>query len=212
MLSPRPGIANENRPNGVFVCRSLVIQPDGLEIPDMDKAFAEHFAADWIDSWNSHDLDRVLSHYADDFEMTSPVIIQIDAERSGTLRGKAAVGRYWRKALELIPDLHFELIAVLAGVTSITLYYKGAGGRLAAEVLHFGAERRVTRSARSTMRPQEENLEQDFTRLYRCPSSTNRWTSAAPPHMSGPTGLGRGVHALPAPFFLEARAVICREP
>ena len=111
----------------------------------MDKAFAEHFAADWIDSWNAHDLDRVLSHYADDFEMSSPVIIQVAAEASGTLRGKAAVGAYWRKALELIPDLHFELISVLVGVTSITLYYRGARG-LSAEVLHFGAEQKVTRA------------------------------------------------------------------
>ena len=109
----------------------------------MDKAFAEHFAADWIDSWNAHDLDRVLSHYADDFEMSSPVIIQVAGEPSGVLRGKAAVGAYWRKALELIPDLHFELISVLAGVTSITLYYKGARDRLAAEVFHFGADQKV---------------------------------------------------------------------
>ena len=112
----------------------------------MDKDFAEHFAADWIDSWNAHDLDRVLSHYADDFEMWSPVIIQMAGEPSGTLRGKAAVGAYWARALDLIPDLHFELMSVLVGVASITLYYKGARGRLAAEVFHFGAEQKVSRA------------------------------------------------------------------
>jgi len=37
----------------------------------MDKAFAERFAAGWIGSWNAHDLGRVLSHYANDFEMSS---------------------------------------------------------------------------------------------------------------------------------------------
>ena len=79
----------------------------------MDNAFAEHFANDWIDAWNSHDLQRILSHYADDFEMTSPVIIQLTNEPSGTLRGKTAVGDYWTKALQLIPDLHFELITTL---------------------------------------------------------------------------------------------------
>ena len=110
----------------------------------MDKAFAEHFAADWIESWNAHDLGRVLSHYADDFEMSSPVIVQVAAEPSGPLWGKAAVGAYWAKALELIPDLHFELISVLVGVTSITLYYNGTRGRLAAEVFHFGTRRMVS--------------------------------------------------------------------
>jgi hypothetical protein len=112
----------------------------------MDKAFAEHLAADWIESWNAHDLRRVLSHHADDFEMSSPVIIQVAAEPSGTLRGKGAVGAYWAKALKLIPDLHFELISVLVGVTSITLCYKGTRGRLAAEVFHFGARQMVSRA------------------------------------------------------------------
>jgi hypothetical protein len=112
----------------------------------MQNAFVEHFAADWIDSWNSHDLERVLSHYADDFEMSSPFIIQLAGEPSGTLRGKSAVAKYWRKALDLIPDLHFELISVLAGVTTITLLYKAAHGGLAAEVFHFDAEQRVTTS------------------------------------------------------------------
>jgi hypothetical protein len=28
----------------------------------IDKTFAEHFAQEWIDVWNSHDLNRILSH------------------------------------------------------------------------------------------------------------------------------------------------------
>jgi len=112
----------------------------------MNNAFAEHFAKDWVDSWNSHDLQRILSHYADDFEMSSPVIIQLANEASGTLRGKAAVGDYWAKALQLIPDLHFELITTLVGVNSITLYYRGAQGRLAAEVFHFNREQKVSKA------------------------------------------------------------------
>lgn len=112
----------------------------------IDKAFAEHFAADWIAAWNAHDLDGILSHYADDFEMSSPVIVQIAGETSGMLRGKVAVGAYWRKALQLIPDLHFELVSVLVGVGSITLYYKGARGRLAAEVFHFDPANKVVKA------------------------------------------------------------------
>jgi hypothetical protein len=117
-----------------------------MELLKMDKTFAENFAADWIAAWNAHDLERILSHYADDFEMSSPVIVQVAGEPSGTLRGKDAVGAYWEKALGLIPDLQFELLSVLAGVNSITLYYKGARGRLAAEVFHFGPGNRVVRA------------------------------------------------------------------
>ena len=111
----------------------------------LDKAFADHFAADWIDAWNTHDLDRVLSHYTDDFDMSSPVIIKVAGEPSGTLQGKEAVGFYWAKALQLIPDLHFELITTLVGVNSITLYYKSARG-LSAEVFHFNQDGKVMRA------------------------------------------------------------------
>ena len=111
----------------------------------IDRAFAEVFAADWIDSWNSRDLSRILSHYSEDFEMSSPVIIEVVGEPSGTLKGKEAVGAYWTKALQLRPDLHFELITTLNGVNSITLYYKGHRG-LSAECFHFGSDQKVIMS------------------------------------------------------------------
>lgn len=100
------------------------------------KEFILAFASGWIDAWNSHDLKRILSHYAEDFEMSSPVIAKLTGEVSGKLRGKASVGDYWMKALELNPNLRFELITALAGVNSITLYYQGHRG-LSAEVFHF---------------------------------------------------------------------------
>ena len=34
-------------------------------------------------------------------------------EPSGKLRGKAAVGGYWAKALQILPDLYFELVTAL---------------------------------------------------------------------------------------------------
>jgi ketosteroid isomerase-like protein len=111
----------------------------------IDQLFANRFAADWIGAWNNHDLERVLIHYTDDFTMSSPVIIKVADEPSGTLRGKEKVRIYWAKALKLIPDLHFELITTLTGVDSITLYYKGHRG-FSAEVFHFDGKGKVVRA------------------------------------------------------------------
>ena len=111
----------------------------------IDKAFAEHFAADWIESWNAHDLDRILAHYSDDFEMSSPYIITVAGEASGTLRGKGAVRAYWVLALDLIPNLHFDLVATLIGVNSITLYYNSVRGA-AAEVFHYNQDGKIARA------------------------------------------------------------------
>ena len=112
----------------------------------LTREFAEHFAQEWIAAWNAHDLARILSHYAEDFEMSSPRIVQIADEPSGVLRGKAAIGAYWAKALALLPDLHFELDSVLLGAQSLTLYYRGPRG-MAAEVFFFDAQGLVVRAA-----------------------------------------------------------------
>ncbi|HEY5993401.1 MAG TPA: nuclear transport factor 2 family protein [Gallionellaceae bacterium] len=111
----------------------------------IDQALADHFAEDWIASWNAHDLDRILSHYTDDFEMSSPVIVKVTGEPSGMLKGKEKVGAYWARALQMNPGLHFELVTTLLGMNSITLYYKGVRG-LSAEVFHFTPEGKVARA------------------------------------------------------------------
>jgi ketosteroid isomerase-like protein len=112
----------------------------------IERDFAQRFAADWIDAWNAHDLERILSHYAEDFEMSSPVIAQLMGEATGLLRGKAAIRDYWRKALDRNPALRFELVNVFVGSGSVTLTYRGHRG-LSAEVFCFDAAGMVYRAA-----------------------------------------------------------------
>ncbi len=112
----------------------------------ISKDFALHFANEWVAAWNAHDLDRILAHYTDDFEMSSPVILQLTNEPTGTLRGKAAIRDYWAKALAQRPDLHFELVNVFAGAGSVTVTYRGHRGS-SAEVFWFNAALEVFRAA-----------------------------------------------------------------
>src|SRR5262249_17318760 len=113
----------------------------------LTKADAEAFARAWISAWNSHDLERILAHYSDDFEFSSPFIVQIAGEPSGTLRGKKAAAAYWAKALARSPNLHFELDSVLWGVRSLVIYYHGHDGSMAAEWLELGESGQVVKSA-----------------------------------------------------------------
>ena len=57
---------------------------------------AARLAVDWIAAWNAHDLDRILAHYAEDFEMRSPLIVERGIDASGVLRGKPAIRAYWQ--------------------------------------------------------------------------------------------------------------------
>lgn len=101
-------------------------------------AFADH----WIESWNSHDLDQIMSHYTEDFEMSSPVIVTAMNEPSGKLKGKEAIRFYWSKALEKYPELKFEKLHVLVGINSVTIIYNGVRG-LSAESFHFASSGKV---------------------------------------------------------------------
>jgi ketosteroid isomerase-like protein len=112
----------------------------------MTEAEARERAAEWIAAWNAHDLERILSHYTDDFTMSSPYIVGFVGDPSGTLHGKAAVGAYWSKALERVPDLRFELLDVLAGVDSLALYYRSSvTGKTVVEVLALAPDGRYVR-------------------------------------------------------------------
>jgi hypothetical protein len=106
----------------------------------INKDWADRFARDWVDSWNAHDLEKVLVHYTWDIEMSSPFIVSLTGETSGTLKGKAQVAAYWRRALERVPDLHFELYQVFVCMNSITIYYRALLGKLATEVLYFNPD------------------------------------------------------------------------
>jgi ketosteroid isomerase-like protein len=112
----------------------------------MTHAEALAFAREWVAAWNAHDLARILAHYADGFEMTSPYVVTIAGEPSGTLRGKEAVGAYWRSALERFPDLRFELTGVLVGVGSLAICYNGVRGIRACEMLTFDLSGKVARA------------------------------------------------------------------
>jgi ketosteroid isomerase-like protein len=106
-----------------------------------------NLAPDWIAAWNSHDLDRVLEFYTDDFEMSSPHIVSIVGEPSGTLQSKAAVRAYWEKALTLFPDLRFTLETLYTGANSALICYTNQAGRRCGEMLFFNDEGKCFRSA-----------------------------------------------------------------
>lgn len=113
----------------------------------MTRQWADKFASEWIEAWNSHDLDRILSHYTDGFEMSSPLIIQFMGEPSGRLVGKDQIRPYWQAALSRNPDLRFELVAVFIGANTLAIHYTNQKGRSGVEVFFFDDSGLVFRSA-----------------------------------------------------------------
>ena len=72
-------------------------------IAPADIAAARAFARDWVAAWNSHDLDRILSHYAEDVEFRSPFVVALTGvtvltllRREARLRCATTGARRWR--------------------------------------------------------------------------------------------------------------------
>jgi ketosteroid isomerase-like protein len=103
------------------------------------------FAAEWVEAWNSHDLNRVLSHYEEDVVLTSPRIRLILAKDDGTISGKPALRDYMGLALKKVPDLRFTLDRVFSGVNAVVLEFHTNDGRHGAEFMEFGPNGRVSR-------------------------------------------------------------------
>jgi hypothetical protein len=88
----------------------------------LQASFARELAQDWVDAWNSHDLEKIMTHYGDEVLLTSPVALKV-LGGDGTLRGKAALRTYFQRGLQAFPDLRFDLIDVLWGTETIVIYY-----------------------------------------------------------------------------------------
>lgn len=111
----------------------------------MTEADAQEFAGAWIAAWNSHDLDRILEHYTEDAEVTSPLVETYVGPGRTTVRGKPALRAYWGAALATYPDLQFRLFRAYAGPSSLVLHYQSVQGLVAAECLELDPGGRVQR-------------------------------------------------------------------
>jgi ketosteroid isomerase-like protein len=100
----------------------------------------QQYAEQWIAEWNARDLDAVLAHYADDVVFRSPVAARVRPDSGGIITGKAALEDYWRAALALVADLHFELEAVYPSVDALTICYRNQRGQQVAESLVLGED------------------------------------------------------------------------
>lgn len=104
-----------------------------------------NLAAHWIQAWNSHDLDEIMSHYGEDVVLISPVAARILNDPSGTVKGKDALRAYFKRGLEVYPNLKFDLLDVMWGLSSVVLYYVNQKGTKTGEFMEIDSKGKVVR-------------------------------------------------------------------
>ena len=121
-----------------------------LALTIMNDLQAREFAANWIDAWNSHDLNRIMEHYDSEVVLISPVAARIMCDPSvgdpaGTITGAPRLRAYFAKGLEFYPQLEFRLLETFCGLNSVVLYYTNQNRTGTAEFMEFGPNGKVSR-------------------------------------------------------------------
>ena len=77
----------------------------------MNRKEAICYAEEWTENWNKRDLEAVLAHFDDDVVFTSPKALPTVGVP--TVRGKAALLRYWTAAISAARSIRFSLRRVI---------------------------------------------------------------------------------------------------
>ncbi len=107
------------------------------------KEIARQFSDEWEKSWNSHDIKRIISHYATNIVLVSPIAGKLLG--SPEVKGVESVKSYFLKGLQAYPNLKFRVLDVLHGEESIVLYYVNQNGVKAGEFMQLDSDGKISK-------------------------------------------------------------------
>jgi len=110
-----------------------------------DAKDAQQFAKEWCEAWNSHDMESIMSHYAESVVLTSPTAARLLKDPAGVVTGKDALRNYFAVGLKANPNLRFEVVDVTCGVSTVVVYYANQNGTKVSEFMELSSDGKVTR-------------------------------------------------------------------
>lgn len=100
-----------------------------------------HIAEQWFAAFNAHDLEALLSLYADDAQHFSPKLKIRQPETEGWVKGKDALRAWWRDSFERLPSLQYIPTTFTANEERVIMEYirkvSGEADMMIAEVLEI---------------------------------------------------------------------------
>lgn len=106
---------------------------------------AQQFAKQWCEAWNSHDVNSIMSHYAEDVVLTSPTAARLLKDPAGLVNGKNALRNYFEVGLQAYANLRFEVLDVTCGISSMVVNYANQNGARVSEYMELGTDGKITR-------------------------------------------------------------------
>lgn len=89
----------------------------------------------WLDAWNAHDLDEIVSCYSEVVELVLPALVGGSEERR--IAGREALREHFRHGLELAPNLTVAEESLLEGPGGFAILYRREDGHRAIEAVEL---------------------------------------------------------------------------
>ncbi len=80
-------------------------------------------AHQWIDAFNRHDLEGLLTLYDDQAEHYSPKLKMHLPQTNGLIKGKDELRAWWKDSFDRLPSLHYEVIQLTPFENRIFMEY-----------------------------------------------------------------------------------------
>ncbi|MEP7128694.1 MAG: nuclear transport factor 2 family protein [Chitinophagales bacterium] len=80
-------------------------------------------AQQWFNAFNSHNLEMLLSLYAEGAEHYSPKLKIREPETNGLIKGKQALRDWWQGAFQRLPSLRYEVVQLTANEERVFMEY-----------------------------------------------------------------------------------------
>ncbi len=80
-------------------------------------------ALKWLEAFNEHNLEKLLSLYHDEAHHYSPKLKIRLPETNGLIKGKAALRGWWQDAFDRLPSLKYEVIKLTADGEQVFMEY-----------------------------------------------------------------------------------------
>jgi hypothetical protein len=102
-------------------------------------------ADSWLDAWNAHDLDAIMSCYSEDVDFVASTVIQRWGRDDGRLQGRTELRRHFELGLELAPRLTFTEEAFLSSPVGYALLYLRENNNRVLDVVELNANGQAAR-------------------------------------------------------------------
>ena len=98
----------------------------------------------WVAAWNSHSVERIVSHYSQDAVLVTETAVTRWNRPDGRLRGKDDLRRHFAAGLKRAPQLRFKLNDILWAPGGYAVLYERENGNSVVDAMTVDEQGLIT--------------------------------------------------------------------